>query len=211
MFTYLSMSPEHVQALGELAADGRDEALVEGREDEDAHGQTFFRFLLMLTSDLNSYFDNAVDQLTSIKQDLAWQDSPSFDYLQDPQVLNAEAGKLIQRAEFIEALLGSANEVHGGGGDREMTAAVAQLEKARDGDAAAQEKAIPNSSHSFDPCLLTRHPGKVIAARKKHLEFNEMYVTGDLESVSQDLKILVQLAEVKRRIRTLTPEPQACL
>ena len=89
-------------------------------------------------------------------------------------MLNAEAGKLISYDQLMELLID--REVHGGGGDREMTAAVAQLEKARDGDAAAQEK--------------------VIATKKRHLENQEHQVTDSLESVANDLKILVQLAEV---------------
>jgi len=178
LFTYLSMSPEHVKTLRHLAADGREEALVEGGELSEAHGQTFFRFLLMLTSDMNSYFDTAVDKLAKIKQDLAWHENPSFTYLQDPMVLNAEAGDLICYAQVMSALLGQEREgvqFWGGGGDQEMTAAVSQLERARDGDMQAQEK--------------------VIAAKKVAFEENERTATDGNESTSQDLKILVKLAE----------------
>ena len=79
-----------------------------------------------------------------------------------------------------------------------MAAANALLEKARDGDATAQQKVIELTYKSTLLFLFSVTPYmyvlEVIELRQKYLEIEEYHATQNMESTSQDLKILCQLA-----------------
>jgi len=129
---FLVESEDHVEMLRKISKG-------DSGSEFSKHSETFFKFVLMLASDLTHAFDDAISYLIKIKQELDWQASNTWEELAEPSFLNEMAGRLLENTEAAALVTG-----HQGpralDPDSAMTLAVQVLQKARDGEVASQQK-----------------------------------------------------------------------